>query len=134
MGFAPPWIVLSKLRMADWETWSAEEQKAVRVFLDSVYLALLSNEKDDIGLDIDDWLSGIAECTGDLSPYLNRLLEVRYHSKLRDFYRVNSEYLAVGKLYGIGSNVNQNLEIEVVQWFQSEEVQEVINNTPQSNI
>jgi len=69
--FVDPQVVLNKLHRADWRNWPAPEQWAVDRFLDVLWSCVLENQPHEFyGEEIEDWLCGIAQAVGQVSPYL----------------------------------------------------------------
>jgi hypothetical protein len=69
--FVDPQVVLNKLHHADWRNWPAPEQGAVDRFLHVLWSCVLEGEPHEFyGEEIEDWLCGIAQAVGQLSPYL----------------------------------------------------------------
>ena len=74
--FVDPQVVLNKLHHADWQNWPAPELRAVDRFLDVLWSCVLEGEPHEFyGEEIEDWLCGIAQAVGQLSPYLQTWIE-----------------------------------------------------------
>ena len=70
--FVHPQVVVNKLHHGDWRYWPDAEQRAVEHFFHALWRCILDGQPHEYyGWQIEDWLCGIAQAVGDLSPYLN---------------------------------------------------------------
>ena len=65
-------IVFNKLHHGEWRSWPDAEQQAVEHFFEALWPCVLNVQPHEFyGVEIEDWLCGIAQALADLSPYLN---------------------------------------------------------------
>jgi hypothetical protein len=70
-GLVDPQVALSKLAHAQWRDWPQPEQRSVELFLRLLWDCVINVEPHDLaGMEIDDWLCGIAQAESGLSVYL----------------------------------------------------------------
>jgi hypothetical protein len=99
----PSWIdweiVLARLRYCGWSDWPAEQQAAVRAFLDALWREAIEGALHPFRFD--EILCGIGQAEDDLSPYLARWLESGSAAaavQLAGFVLGNAEALEHGRL------------------------------------
>ena len=66
-----PEEALAKLTYGQWQQWPANEQNAIRQYLQALW-----NHKSQNESEIDTWLCAIAQAEDDLSPYLATLTSI----------------------------------------------------------
>jgi hypothetical protein len=70
--FVDPQVALNKLHHGDWRSWPDAEQRGVEDFFAVVWRNVIESEPHELcGLEMDDWLCGIAHAENLLSPYLD---------------------------------------------------------------
>lgn len=73
--FIDPQVALGKLTQANWRYWPESEQRSVKRLLKVLWRFVISAEPHQLcGLEIDDWLCGIAQAESDISCYLETWL------------------------------------------------------------
>jgi hypothetical protein len=60
--------LFGKLRLGEWQSWPAEEQRAIEEFLNAVWMDCLANEAGTVWLD--ELLCGLGNAVRDITPYL----------------------------------------------------------------
>lgn len=116
-------VLLPKLRLAHWETWSKQQLDAVNAFLTAGFEgAVLSI--DEPGRAVDSWLCGLALAHIDLEPFQRRLLQPNAAQALRELYEWNSHKLLMkGKLANTFWAGNPQEAQVVATWLKSPDVQ-----------
>lgn len=118
-----PAIIASRMQMANWSSWPAEQVAAIRALLHENFLRLL--EQDDCGSRVDDWICAVGTAGEDLTPYLDEL--ERRPEKLLRFYEQNSESLLKGRLSGPFWGDAVAARETVLKWIRSPRTVEIIN-------
>lgn len=73
--FDDPQIALGKLRHSEWWSWHQAEQQAINSFLNETWACVLNTSPNEIsGMEIEDWLCGIAQAEPSLAAYLKAWL------------------------------------------------------------
>ena len=73
--FVDPQVAMSKLTEAEWRYWPEPEQRSVERLLKLIWLCVITTEPHPLsGLEMNDWLSGIAQAESDISQYLETWL------------------------------------------------------------
>ncbi len=74
-SFVDPQAAFGKLNHGDWWKWPDAEQRSIEHFLIVVWGCVLEAEPHEFyGMEIEDWLCGIAQAETQLSPYLAKWL------------------------------------------------------------
>lgn len=69
--FVDPQVVFGKLYHAEWRTWPGVEQQSIELFLKALWDCVLDGEPGELyGMEIEDWLCGIAQVESQLHSYL----------------------------------------------------------------
>src|SRR5438128_4456433 len=75
-SFVDPQVAFGKLNYGEWRRWSDAEQRSIERFLKALWDGVLETEPPEFnGMEIEDWLCGIAQAETRLSPYLGKWLE-----------------------------------------------------------
>jgi hypothetical protein len=119
-----PEVVGRAIADSKWNHFSPAQQNAISVFFNEVLIDLIE-AKD--GWAIDQWICGIARGLPDVHPYLN--LVEKNPPALIAYYEANSESLTKGKLRNSFWSDESLKEKLLLDWFQSDEVRNLINAT-----
>lgn len=115
-------IVLAKPRLAEWESWPANEQRATRQFAAAVLgdMATRPYERSDV----DDWICGFGRMLEDVTPYLDPLLAETpaAEANLLGFHSWNARDLARGRLANAFCRDEPQAEARVVAWLRRPDV------------
>lgn len=75
--FVDPQVVFKKLYHGDWRSWPDGEQRIIEHFLVALWRCVLDSPPRELhGEQVEDWLCGIAQAVGQLSPYLKIWIEM----------------------------------------------------------
>ena len=121
-GWWPSPEVVGRTIYNGWETFSERQQKTVLSFFTEAMTTLVASSD---GHALDEWICGIARANANLKTYLE-LIE-KNTSALVALYEQNSESLNKGKLtnsFWDGKSPNEKI---VMDWFQSQQIQDLIN-------
>lgn len=112
-------IVLEKLELANWKSWTVKQRQCVENLLIEIWKQALETEFSDIN----SWLCALGQCFEDLDPFLEM---IKADSLLIEVYEWNSESLLKGKLSS-GFWENRPIQMkQVADWLTSEETQKRI--------
>jgi hypothetical protein len=110
-----PEVVTSKLSLAHWLDWPAEEQVAVSDLLQAKFGTLV-NDANSVGSDIDQWICALGRCLPDPTPFLKPLLQPQHEDKLLAFIG-NGSIFTKNKLDShFGEDAPEN-EKRVIAWL-----------------
>jgi hypothetical protein len=126
--FMDPSMALENLQYAQWASWPAEEQKAVKRYLLALWDAKVNEAfpLEDCGPSfIEDWLCAIGNVENDLAPYLNIWVAAVSSNAVRNlshFTVTVAEELAEKKLQDAFWSQRQTQSTQVVEWLLGPEV------------
>jgi len=121
-------VVMKKLALAHWETWTDQERGSINCLLDSWFKARL-----DMGADaaeeLDSLLCGIALSGAPIAQYLDRLMDKP--SALVAVYELNSNALLKNKkLANAFWSGEREASRPIVAFFQSPRVRSLLDSKP----
>lgn len=116
-----PEVVLRSLKLADWQTWPAEEQQAITELLRARLIALLtaSEIRDDL---IDEWLCGICSCVDDITPYTDIMLLPAHRAGLLAYVEHNLSSLPKNRLLNPFWEEAKEKESAMIQALRNDDV------------
>jgi hypothetical protein len=118
-------VVLGKLSIGHWHTWSEREQSAIINAVREAFQADLHDESDG-AWSIDSWLCGLALAGADVQPFLRTLGEPPNEAALFAYYELNSAPLRKGKLGNSFWAGNRHAQEPIVTWLNSAPIQQVV--------
>jgi hypothetical protein len=117
-------VVLRKLKMANWNNWPRREQEALDDLLSAKFDDLTLADQPDGG-DIDQMICGLALAGEPLAPYFAKLIE--RPKALRAFFGKNASTLyAKRKLSNDSWRDDREAMMRVMEWLKSPPVQAVV--------
>ena len=114
--------VARAIRDGGFHLWPENRQEAVKALFGSRLETLLLEPNS--GFEVNGWLCAIGRLHIDLAPFLDQL--VAHPKRLVEIYRINRTTLEVGRLRNTFWSDSPEQEQQVVAWFQSDPVQEII--------
>jgi hypothetical protein len=118
-------VVLGKLSLGRWQTWTDREQAAVLSAVEAAFQAALQDPSDG-AWNIDAWLCGLALAGADVHPFLTILGEPQNEGPLFAYYELNSGPLQKGKLGNSFWSGNREAQRPIIEWLKSAPVQQVV--------
>lgn len=117
-------VVAMRINDAEFFNWEARYRDALLSYFDAALeSAILAND----GYEIDSWMCALGKIFSDLSPYLARISS--HPQSLIKYYEDNSECLVKGKLDNAFWDDTQETYKQVLAWFGSPEIRELIDKT-----
>jgi hypothetical protein len=117
--FESDWeILLGKLSLGEWQTWSEREREALIAFLQACFEDLVS-AGDARGDEIDGFLCGLARGSVDLAYFLDRLSQPDADAAFFAFSDVNAASLMKGKLSNSHWKNHREGGAPILRWLQS---------------
>lgn len=120
-----PEVVLSRLRLAEWQEWPDNEKETILALLNEKFRTLLK-DPDTKGEDIDTWICALSHCMDDISPYLAQLLHEASEDQILSFVALNYPTLPKGELYNAFWDSGLN-EKRLKEWLTSGPVKQLIS-------
>jgi len=124
-------VVLGKLPLANWNNWPVKEKVAITTAVAAAFESDISNSKD-AAWDVDSWICGLALAGADLQPFFTLLEDPTREELVLEYYELNSEQLAKGKLGNAFWDKTSKASAPVVAWFHSPRVQAIVARAQQS--
>ncbi len=116
-------VVARAIHSAGFHTWSDNRKRAVFGFFDRMIGDLLA--KEGLAFELESWICALGRLHVDLAPYLKRIAE--NGRRLIEYYEMNSEALVNSRLSNAFWDETSAEHRQIVDWFQSEEIQNLIN-------
>jgi hypothetical protein len=117
-----PEVVTRAIHTAGFHSWPESRRKALTRYFEEVVSDLLGTEGS--GFEIDSWICALGRLHIPLAPFLTRIAVSR--PRLIEFYEVNSQPLAGGRLANGFWDEAPEEQKQVVEWFRSPETQRII--------
>jgi hypothetical protein len=124
-------IVVSKLRLGEWQTWEDGQREAVIGVIREAFRNELPQAAADAG-NIDAWLCGLALADADVTPFLAMLAEPENEEALFEYYLLNSAKITKGKLQNAFWGGNRDAQRPIVAWLTSGPIQEIVERIQRS--
>src|SRR5260221_1113938 len=118
-----PEVVTRAVHTSGFDSWPNSRRKAVLGYFDEVISGLLGTEGS--GFELDSWICALARLHIDLAPLLRRVAE--HGQRLVEFYEVNSQPLAEGRLMNRFWDQAPQEQRQVIDWFRSDEIKKAID-------
>ncbi|SNS86687.1 hypothetical protein SAMN06265795_10830 [Noviherbaspirillum humi] len=123
-------MILSRLALASWETWSPGQKLAVTNAINAAF-ELDLREAASAAHDADAWLCGLSLAKADVLPFLEILLRPENERTLLAYYELNAFHLQKGKLQNAFWDGNRDAQTVILRWFGSKEVLHAVDNQHQ---
>jgi len=117
-----PEVVTRAIHTSGFHSWPNSRQRAVLRYFDDVISGFLGTEGS--GFELDSWICALGRLHIDLAPFLTRVAE--NGQRLIEFYEVNSQPLADGRLANGFWDHAQQEQKQVIDWFCSDEIRKAI--------
>ncbi len=131
-SFVDPQVVLNKLHYGKWKCWPNHEQDTVVNFIRAVWESVLDSEPEpSYGMEIEDWLCGIALAEGQLATYLDEWLANRtINARLAlAAFIADTCFRELSSKPSAYWEQRQESYREVIQWLRSDAVKAHITQT-----
>lgn len=127
---AEPAVMASKLNMANWRTWPADQQAAISGFFRSAFGAVLGRHPDE-GHHAEDWFCGIASLGEPIAPNSERWLTCRCPTAalhLSSFISREADHIRrSGEVRGSSwKDLNPSIRSEVAEFLTSSQIRDMI--------
>ncbi len=120
-------VVMQKLVMADWQSWSTAERKAITDVLSAAFAKSMQRGPEHIH-EIDALMCALGILGIELKPYLERLSEPECADTMFAYYEHNSTPLLKGKLSNAFWSSHRDAAKPIVDWLNSEPIQRTLDN------
>jgi hypothetical protein len=124
-SFVDPQVAFGKLNYGEWRRWSDAEQRCIEHFLKVLWDGVLETEPPESkGMEIEDWLCGIAQAEAQLSPCLGKWLEAETDNARLNLaaFIAHSDFAKPNRRPSDYWNNRPELFDEVAAWVRSEAV------------
>lgn len=115
-------MVARSLHDSDYHSWPESRRLAVSHYFGEVIAEILVTEGS--GQTLDSWICALGRLHVDLAPFLTQVASSR--SRLIEYYEVNSQPLMDGRLSNAFWEDAPLEQKQVIDWFQSAEIQKAI--------
>jgi hypothetical protein len=118
-------VALGKLTLANWKSWPTNLTQPIICLFEAAFDQALTVHPNR-GREIDSWICGLSMAGIDVTPYLGKLTLPPAQEALREYFELNADGLAKGKLTNAFWTDQKANPQPVIAWFNSPNVQSLV--------